>query len=265
MSAEIIIRKEGRTGRMTLNRPQALHAVTLAICERVIETLRAWEEDGTALALIDHAGGRGFSAGGDIRWLYEKIRTDPASAKRFFFVEYQMNHLLFTSPLPLVSFMDGVAMGGGAGLALPCRYRVATENTRFAMPEAGIGLFPDVGGGWYLPRLPDGLGLRLALTGDRLNGEACVDAGVATHFIESGKLDEVKAELVARPEAVEEILASSSSPACGRGRCPIASSAMGEVRASQAALTRPRLPPMLRIGSPLFSRSAGEEVHGGTS
>ena len=139
MIDDVIIRKAGNVGRITLNRPKALHAVTLGICEAVITAILAWEKDGTALVLIDHGEGRGFSAGGDIRWLAEKIKTDPALARRFFFTEYQMNHLLFTSPLAIVAFMDGVVMGGGAGLALPCKYRVATENTRFAMPEAGIG------------------------------------------------------------------------------------------------------------------------------
>ena len=271
MTEEVIIRKEGRVGRITLNRPKALHAVTLGICEAVIAAILAWEKDGTALVLIDHSEGRGFSAGGDIRWLAEKIVADPALAKRFFFTEYQMNHLLFTSPLPIVAFMDGVVMGGGAGLALPCRYRGATENTKFAMPEAGIGLFPDVGGGWSLPRLPDGLGLHLATTGDRLEGAACVEVGVATHFAGSATLVGLKNELTKSPGAVQEILgdaSSSSSPAQRERRGdPRASSCVGggEGGAFGAQKSPPSPPPIaktqwVRSQARPLPRRAGEEV-----
>ena len=104
--------------------------------------------------LIDHAGERGFCAGGDIRMLAESGAGDGAAAREFFFTEYRLNDLLHGYPKPIVAIMDGVTMGGGVGLSRPCRFRVATERTTFAMPETGIGLFPDVGGGWYLPRMP---------------------------------------------------------------------------------------------------------------
>jgi enoyl-CoA hydratase len=121
-----------------------------------------------------------------------------------------MNHLLFTYPKPTVAFMDGVTMGGGVGLALPCRYRVATENTLFAMPEGAIGLFPDVGAGWYLPQLPGRFGPFLALTGARLDGAECLWTGLATHYLPSEALAEARARIVAGPAGIDTILAELS-------------------------------------------------------
>ena len=120
--------------------------------------------------------------------------SDAEEAKRFFFAEYRLNHLLFTYPKPTIAIMDGITMGGGVGISLPCDYRIATENTRLAMPETGIGLFPDVGGGWYLSRLPGRIGQFMALTGARLDGAECHYLGLATHYVEQSGL----AELVER-------------------------------------------------------------------
>ena len=187
--AEVIARVEGHVGRLTLNRPSALHALNTGMCEIMIEALLVWQADpGVNLILIDHAGERGFCAGGDIRMLAESGAGDGAEARRFFFTEYRLNELLFRYPKPVVAIMDGVTMGGGVGLSMPARYRVATERTTFAMPESGIGLFPDVGGGWWLPRLPGQTGLWLALTGARLKAADCVALGIATHFVESAKV-----------------------------------------------------------------------------
>ena len=181
---EVIVRIEGRTGRLTLNRPQALHALTTGMCREMIAALSAWREDpAVELVLIDHSGERGFCAGGDIRTLAESGRGDGVAARDFFFTEYRLDHLLFHYPKPTVAVMDGVVMGGGVGLALASRYRVATERTVFAMPETGIGLFPDVGGSWYLARMPDHIGLWLALTGARLRAEDCLEVDIATHVV----------------------------------------------------------------------------------
>jgi enoyl-CoA hydratase len=128
--------------------------------------------------------------------LAESGAGDGAAARRFFFTEYQLNTLLFDYPKPVVTIMDGVTMGGGVGLAMPSRYRVATERTNFAMPETGIGLFPDVGGGWHLPRLPGETGMWLALTGARLRGADCLALGVATHFVQSDRIQDLKQALV---------------------------------------------------------------------
>ncbi len=193
MTDEVICNVEGGAGRLTLNRPAALHALTTGMCEAMIAALIAWRDDpAVELVLIDHSGERGFCAGGDIRMLAESGAGDGAEARRFFFTEYRLNELLSRYPKPVVTVMDGVTMGGGVGLAMPSRYRVATERTSFAMPETGIGLFPDVGGGWHLPRLPGETGLWLALTGARIRGADCLALRIATHFVESARVEDLK-------------------------------------------------------------------------
>jgi enoyl-CoA hydratase len=133
------------------------------------------------------------------------------SGRRFFHDEYQLNHLLFTYPKPVVAFMDGITMGGGVGISQPARFRVATENTRFAMPETGIGLFPDVGGGWYLSRLEGRVGHYLALTGARIDGADCAALGLATHYLSSDSTGDVKRRISEEdPDRIEGILGQLS-------------------------------------------------------
>jgi len=197
MTEDVLTYIEGRAGRIRLNRPKAIHALNTAMCAAILEALAAWEVDPSVeIILIDHAEGRGFCAGGDIRMLAESGAKDGAEARAFFHTEYRMNHRLFTYPKRTVAFMDGITMGGGVGISLPCRYRVATENTRFAMPETGIGLFPDVGGGWYLSRLPGRTGQYLALSGARIDGADCLALGLATHYLPSDALDACKVALI---------------------------------------------------------------------
>jgi enoyl-CoA hydratase len=156
--------------------------------------------------LIDHAGERGFCAGGDIRMLAESGAGDGRAARRFFHTEYRLNHLLSVYAKPIVAFMDGVTMGGGVGIALPANYRIATERTRLAMPETGIGLFPDVGAGWWLPKLHGRTGLWMVLTGARLGAADCELLGLATDVVPAGQVEAVKAAFVREPEAIERIL-----------------------------------------------------------
>ncbi len=206
MADEVIIRIEGKVGRFTLNRPDALGALTLGMCRAMIVALQAWKNDPAVEAvLIDHAG-RGFSAGGDIRTLAESARGDGQASRAFFFTEYQLDHLIFAYPKPVITVMDGVTMGGGVGISWTARYRIATERTTFAMPETGIGLFPDVGAGWFLPRLHGKVGMWLALTGARLKWADCELAGIATDCVKAEDLERVKAAIVADPAAVETIL-----------------------------------------------------------
>jgi len=207
MTDDILARVEGSVGRITLNRPKALHALNTAMCEAIVEALQAWRHDpAVTLVLVDHSGERGFCAGGDIRMLAESGARDGVEARAFFFIEYRMNALLMAYEKPIVAVMDGVVMGGGVGIALPCRYRIATGRTTFAMPETGIGLFPDVGGGWHLPRLPGAAGMWLALTGARIKAADCLLLGVATDYVESGEVEALKAAIVADPAAVETLL-----------------------------------------------------------
>lgn len=212
MTDDLNIHTHGKAGHISLNRPKALHALTLEMCHAMSAALREWESDEAVQAVIlDHAEGRGFCAGGDINLLRHSALDDGGvSGREFFHDEYQLNHQMFAYPKPIVAFMDGVTMGGGVGISQPARYRVATEHTRFAMPETGIGLFPDVGGGWYLSRLGGRLGQFLALTGARLDGAECLWAGLATHYLPSEKLAEAKARIAEHPDRIAGILSELS-------------------------------------------------------
>jgi enoyl-CoA hydratase len=194
---EVIVSRDGVAGMLSLNRPKAIHALTADMVHAMTKALLAWRDDpAVQVVILDHAEGRGFCSGGDINLIRQSALTDGGvSGLRFFYEEYQLNHLLFTYAKPVVSFMDGITMGGGVGIALPARYRVATENTRFAMPETGIGLFPDVGGGWHLSHLPGRIGQFLALTGARIDGAECLWAGLATHYLPHDQLAEAKTRI----------------------------------------------------------------------
>ena len=179
------------------------------------DALLEWRDDPEVrIILIDHAAQpdgdgkmtRGFCAGGDVVDIANSVEGHDAAARAFFFDEYRLNHLEYTYPKPGVAFMDGVTMGGGVGIACPCRYRVATERTLFAMPETTIGLFPDVGGGRYLSRLRGRLAQFLALTGHRLSGAECLALRLATHFVPSDRLEEAKERIMAQPFRTQAVL-----------------------------------------------------------
>ena len=214
MTGDVLTIVEGGVGRIRLNRPKAIHALTTAMCEAMSAALLGWREDPEVQAvLIDHAEGRGFCAGGDVVMLARSGDSDAAEAKRFFFAEYRLNHLLFTYPKPTVAIMDGITMGGGVGISQPCDYRVATENTRLAMPETGIGLFPDVGGGWYLSRLPGRVGQFMVLTGARLDAAECCYLGLATHYVEQSTIEELVLRIIKAPDRLQGALGAASATA----------------------------------------------------
>jgi enoyl-CoA hydratase len=208
MTDDVLIRVNGPIGHISLNRPKAIHALTLPMCHAMSAALTAWAGDDSIKAVIlDHAEGRGFCAGGDIAFLRNSALNDGGvSGRQFFHDEYQLNHQMFTYAKPIVAFMDGITMGGGVGISQPAKYRVATENTRFARPEPGIGLFPDVGGGWYLSRLGGRLGQFLALTGARLDGSECLWTGLATHYVPHELLEDIKARIHDHPDRIAGIL-----------------------------------------------------------
>jgi enoyl-CoA hydratase len=204
MTDDVLISTQDRVGRLRLNRPKAIHALTTGMCEAMSRALLEWRNDDSVEAvIIDHAEGRGFCAGGDVVMLARSGGYDAEEAKRFFFAEYRLNHLLFTYPKPTVAIMDGITMGGGVGISLPCDFRIATETTRLAMPETGIGLFPDVGGGWYLPRLPGRVGEFMALTGARLDSAECCYLGLATHYVEQASLEDMIERIATTPQRVQ--------------------------------------------------------------
>jgi enoyl-CoA hydratase len=212
--SEVLIRREGSAGILSLNRPQALHALTIGMCHAMTAALLEWRNDPEVHAVIvDHAEGRGFCAGGDIAYLRESVLDDNGvRGLKFFHDEYLLNHLMFTYPKPIISFMDGIVMGGGVGVSQPAKYRVVTEHTRYAMPETGIGLFPDVGGSWYLSRLPGRIGQFMVLTGARLDGAECLWTGLATHYLESGVLTEAKERIAHGHEPGQVLSALSATP-----------------------------------------------------
>lgn len=209
---------DGNVGRMRLNRPKAINALNLNMVKAMTDALLQWRMDhDVQLVMLDHAEGRGFCAGGDVVSIAKSATGHGAAGDAFFYQEYRLNHLMYTYMKPGIVFMDGITMGGGVGITLPCRYRIATERTVFAMPETGIGLFPDVGGGRYLSRLPGRLAQYLGLTGGRLDGAECLEVGIATHYIPSDRLEEVKEQICLHPEGAAVILdrASEKPPHAG--------------------------------------------------
>lgn len=197
MTTEILFDQVGGWGVITLNREKALNALTVPMVVAMRAQLTAWAgDDQVGAVLIKGAGEKAFCAGGDIRWLHDTAKQDTASACEFFREEYQNNVSVFHFPKPYVALIDGVVMGGGVGVSVHGEYRVAGDRTLFAMPETGIGLFPDVGGGYFMPRLQGGLGLYLALTGARAKAADCTYAGVATHYVPSDKHAALEAALM---------------------------------------------------------------------
>ncbi len=211
MTDDVIISVERNVGRLRLNRPKAIHALTREMCDVMSNALLQWRSDPAVQAvMIDHASGRGFCAGGDVVMLARSGAEDVADAKAFFFSEYRLNHLLFTFPKPTVAIMDGITMGGGVGIALPCQYRVATENTRLAMPETSIGLFPDVGGGRHLTRPPGRVGQYMVLTGARLDAGDCVYLGFATNYVPQAAIEELVERILKAPSRLQGTLGAVS-------------------------------------------------------
>ena len=207
MMEDVFCRKEGALGRITLNRPKALNALTRDMCVEIKRALDAWADDASIKAVaIDAVPGRAFCAGGDIRALYDDPKT---YAPQFYAAEYQMNARIKHYPKPYVALIDGICMGGGVGVSVHGSHRVVSENVTFAMPETAIGFFPDVGGSYFLPRLPGELGLYLALTGARLKAADLIYAGVYTHFVSSAKMGAI-AERLAAGDTPDKILAELS-------------------------------------------------------
>tara|TARA_R100001015_G_C4613418_1_gene169095 strand:+ start:227 stop:1318 length:1092 start_codon:yes stop_codon:yes gene_type:complete len=190
----ILFSQDGPVGRIVLNRPKALNALDLVMVDMMMAQLKSWEQDETVkVVVVEGAGEKAFCAGGDIRGLYDARQVDnDEMLDAFYRREYHLNHYIATYPKPYIALMDGITMGGGVGVSVHGRFRVVTERTLFAMPETGIGFFPDVGGGYFLPRCPGKIGMYLGLTGARVKAADCLYAGLATHGAESAKLDAIK-------------------------------------------------------------------------
>ncbi|XP_055493742.1 3-hydroxyisobutyryl-CoA hydrolase, mitochondrial isoform X2 [Leucoraja erinacea] len=205
---EVLLMKSGCAGIITLNRPKALNALNLSMIRQIYPQLKKWEQDNeTSLVIIKGAGEKAFCAGGDIRAVTEAGKVGDRLAEDFFREEYILNNAIGSCQIPYVALVDGIMMGGGVGLSVHGHFRVATEKTLFAMPETGIGLFPDVGGGYFLPRLEGKLGLFLALTGFRIKGRDVQEAGIATHFVKSEKIPALEQDLVSLKSPSKEDVA----------------------------------------------------------
>ena len=186
---DLIARKEGSAGILRLNRPKAINAVTLEMFHDIDRALDAFEADpAVAVILLEGAGERGLCAGGDIRALWESSKVKGDLGKILWRDEYILNARIKKFPKPYVAFMDGIVMGGGVGLSAHSSHRVVTDKTKLAMPEVGLGFFPDVGGTWLLSHSPGEIGTYFGLTGQTMNGPDAIHAGFADAVVPSGKL-----------------------------------------------------------------------------
>ena len=188
----VISEVRGRVGCITLNRPKALNALSLGMIRDITAALLAWRDDAQVLAVAIRGTGKegpfgAFCAGGDIRFFHQAALSGNPELEDFFTEEYALNHLIHTYPKPYIAFMDGICMGGGMGISQGASLRIVTERSKIAMPETGIGLFPDVGGGYFLSRCPGRLGEYLALTGLVLDGSHSLTAGLADALMDSGR------------------------------------------------------------------------------
>jgi enoyl-CoA hydratase len=277
---DILFERRGTAGVVTLNRPQALNAVTLAMVEALTRQLVRWESDPAVTRVVVVAtGGRAFSAGGDLRALYDLGQAKCyEAALSYWRNEYALNALIKRYRKPYVALIDGIVMGGGVGISIHGSHRVAGDRFAFAMPEVGIGFFPDVGATWFLPRMPGRLGLYFALSGERLGPDDGAASGVATHRVSSRRFADLLEGLCgavsvdallgafAEPpgegplaalgptidrlfagEAVEAILAALDAAAAGTGRG-------AEFARATAAAIRSKSPTSLKIALEQFRR-----------
>ncbi len=208
--SDIVLEKRGNAGLITLNRPKALNALSLPMIRELLDAFKAWRDDDAvkiiALRGTNKIGQPGspeshfgnFCAGGDIRFFHQAMAAGDTSIEEFFTLEYTLNHLIHTYPKPVIAFMDGVVMGGGMGLSQGAAVRIVTAQTKMAMPETNIGLFPDVGGGWFLSRCPGHSGEYLALTGDVIGADEAIRYGLADIKLEASALPALWDELASQ-------------------------------------------------------------------
>jgi enoyl-CoA hydratase/carnithine racemase len=208
---DVLTEVRGRVGFLTINRPKALNALSLAMIRDITSALLTWKDDPQVLAVAvrgmnkDSASPTGsspfgaFCAGGDIRFFHQAALSGDPELEDFFTEEYTLNHLIHTYPKPYIAFMDGIVMGGGMGISQGGSVRIVSERTKMAMPETNIGLFPDVGGGYFLSRCSGRTGEYLALTGQMIGGRDAVKLGLADGFIESAQLPVLWETLAATP------------------------------------------------------------------
>lgn len=218
---EVFIRREGRAGRITLNRPRALNALTYDMVLRIWAALNTWARSSDVdLVVLDGSGDRALCAGGDVRSLYDSRTQGSGFARKFWADEYRLNAFISRYPKPFVAIQDGIVMGGGIGLSSHARYRIVTERSTLAMPETAIGLIPDVGGTWLLAHAPGALGAFLGLTGTTMTAADAIHARFSDVLVASQRLPDLKQRLCdPSGGTVETIIAEMKQVA---GASPIA-------------------------------------------
>jgi len=212
--SDIILDRRGMAGFVTLNRPEALNAVNRSMVRELRDALERWrDDDAVSRVVVTAAGGKAFSAGGDLRAIFEASLAGRQQASLDFWrEEYALNAVIRHYPKPYVALIDGIVMGGGVGVSVHGSHRVAGDRFDFAMPEVGIGFFPDVGATWFLPRLPGALGTYCGLTAERIRAEDAVGAGVATHRVRSARFADLL-EGLCGTVPVDALIAAFAEPA----------------------------------------------------
>ena len=274
----------GCLGLLTLNRPKALNALSLEMVRDLTAVLEAWRADAAIQAVVIHGAPREgrpvFCAGGDIRFFHSAALAGDAALGAFFTEEYALDHLIHAYPKPCIALMDGVVMGGGMGLAQGCKLRVVTGSSRLAMPETGIGLFPDVGGGWFLGRCPGHVGEWLALTGSVVEAGDAIEMGLADVYVpaaewpamlealrasEQPSAEHVVATVMAHsavaPEALNMLELDAIDACFGAATVPAIAAALAAAGTpwaqAQAALLAKRSPLMLAVTLEQIRRARG--------
>ena len=221
VSEDVLVRREGRAGRITMNRPAALNALTTGMVRRITEALTAWRDDAAvALVLLDGAGGKALCAGGDVRSLYDSREQGSGEARAFWSEEYRLNAMIGRYPKPYIAIQDGIVMGGGIGLSAHARHRIVTERSRLAMPETGIGLIPDVGGTWLLAHAPGETGVHLGLTGEAMGAADAIYARFADVMVPTAGLPQLIDRLIdANGGLVDDAIAAHREDS---GQAPLA-------------------------------------------
>ena len=213
-------------GRILLNRPKALNALTTPMVAAIDRALEAWENTPLTAVVLAGTNPKAFCAGGDIRAIRENsLAGDTEASERFFAGEYRLNARIAEYPVPIVSLIDGLCLGGGLGLSVHGGFRAVTENAVMAMPETAIGFFPDIGASYFLPRLPGAIGMYLGLTGHRLDAADALYTGLATHFIPADRLSKVTDALAGNQGVPIDTLLNGLGD-----RSPVASSGLAKVR-----------------------------------
>ena len=231
-NGDVLFEQRGNAGLITLNRPKALNALSLGMVRDLTTALTAWRGNASVTVVAIRGSNKigqpgtpealfgGFCAGGDIRFLHQAALANDPDLDAFFTEEYRLNHLIHTFPKPYIAFMDGVVMGGGMGISQGSKVRIVTEHTKMAMPETNIGLFPDVGGGYFLSRCPGSVGEYLALTGDVIGAEDALGYGLADVCIQAANLPALWAQLGDQPlaslQAANDWIATNIIADCAR-------------------------------------------------